>query len=122
MTCGYKAWTLTNRDEQNLRIFELRILRKIFGRVQNEDVSWRIRMNYEQSEQVKNADIVRFIKSRIIVWKPIGRRIRGRPRKRWIGDIENDIQMMGIRGWRNLCKKTEEWKRITEKAKTHSEL
>jgi hypothetical protein len=26
--CGCEAWTLTNRDEQHLKIFELRILRK----------------------------------------------------------------------------------------------
>jgi hypothetical protein len=30
---GCEAWTLTNRDEQHLRIFERRILRKIFGPV-----------------------------------------------------------------------------------------
>jgi hypothetical protein len=29
---------------------------------------------------------------------------------------------MGIRGWRKLCEEREEWKRITEKAKTHSGL
>jgi hypothetical protein len=76
-------------------------------------------MNYKLSELVKNADIVRLIKSRriawldhvmqmdekrtpkrILEWKPIGRRIRGRPRKRWIEDNEDDIQIMGIRGWR----------------------
>ena len=53
-----------------------------------------------------NADTVRFIKSRrmtwlghvmrkdggrmprrILEWKPVGRRIRGRPRKRWIEDV-----------------------------------
>jgi hypothetical protein len=116
-------------------------LRKIFGPVENEDGSWRIRMNYQVSELVKNADIVRFIKSRRIAWlghvtrmdekrtpkrilecKPICRRIRGRPRKRWIADIEDDIQIMGIRGWRKLFKERAEWKRITEKAKTHSGL
>jgi hypothetical protein len=98
-------------------------------------------MHYELSALVKNADIVRFIKSRrisllghvmrmdekrthkrILEWKPIGRRIRGRPRKRWIEDIGDDIQIMGIRGWRKLCKEREEWKRITEKVKTHSAL
>jgi hypothetical protein len=61
--------------------------------------------------------IVRFIKSRrmawlghvmrmdekrtskrILEWKPVGRRIRGRPGKRWIEDNEDDIQIMGIRG------------------------
>jgi len=39
---------------------------------------------------------------RILEWKPIGRRIRGRPRKRWIEDVEEDIQRMGTRGWRNF--------------------
>jgi hypothetical protein len=55
-------------SKQNLRIFEHRILRKIFGPVQNEDGSWRIGMNYELGELVKNADIVRFIKSRRVAW------------------------------------------------------
>jgi hypothetical protein len=48
-------------------------------------------------------------------------RIRGRPRKRWIENIE-DIQSMGIRGWGKLSKERMEWRRITEKAKTHSGL
>jgi hypothetical protein len=56
------------------------------------------------------------------VWKPPDRRDRGRPRKRWIEDIEEDIQIMGIRGWRNFCKEREEWRKITEKAKNHSGL
>jgi hypothetical protein len=90
-----EAWTLTNRDEQHLRIYERRILRKIFGPVQNKDGSWRIRMNNELNELIGNADIVRFIKSiriawlghvtrmddkrtpkRILQWKPINTRTR----------------------------------------------
>jgi hypothetical protein len=35
---------------------------------------------------------------RVLEWKPVDRRIRGRPRKRWIEDVEEDIQTMGIRG------------------------
>jgi len=98
-------------------------------------------MNYELNELIENANIVRFIKSRriaclghvmrmddkrtpnrILGWKPIGTRIRGRPRKRWIVDIEEGMQIMGMRRWRNQCKERTEWKRITEKAKTHSGL
>ena len=30
---------------------------------------------------------------RILEWKHIGTRIRGRPRKRWIADIEEDMQL-----------------------------
>jgi len=59
---------------------------------------------------------------RLLEWKPIGTRIRGRPRKRWIADIEEVMQIMGIRRWRNQRKERAEWKKITEKAKTHSGL
>jgi hypothetical protein len=61
---------------------------------------------------------------RMLKWKPIGTRIRGRPRNRWITGIEEDffLQIMGIRRWRNQCKERAEWKRITEKDKIHSGL
>jgi len=51
-TYGCEAWTLINPDEHHLRIYERRILRKILGPVQNEDGSWRIRMNYELNELI----------------------------------------------------------------------
>ena len=121
VTYGCEPWTLTTQDEQYLRIFDCRILRKIFGPVQNEDGSWRIKMNCELNELIENAYIVKFIKSRriawlchmiqmdekrtpkgVLEWKTIGRKIRGRPRKRWIEDVEDDLQRLGIRGWRKL--------------------
>jgi hypothetical protein len=93
------------------------------------------------NDLIKKADIVSFVKSRRMAWlghvmrieekgipkrelewKPVGRRNRGKPRKRWIEGIEEDIQIKGIRGWRKLCKEKAEWKNITEKAKTHSGL
>jgi len=100
-------------------------LREIFGPVQNEDGSWRIRMNYEPNKLTENADIVKFIKSRriawlghvmriddkrtpkrILQWKPIGKRTRGRPRKRWIAAIEEDMQIMRIRRRRRSTART----------------
>jgi len=84
-------------------------------------------MDYELNELIKNADIVRFIKSRRIAWlghvmrmddettpkrilerKPIGTRTRGRPRKRWIVDIEEYTQIMGVRRWRKQCEEIAE--------------
>jgi hypothetical protein len=61
---------------------------------------------------------------RILEWKPIGTRTRGRPKKKWIVlvDIEKDMQIVELRSWRNQWKERAEWKRITEKAKTHSGL
>jgi hypothetical protein len=103
VTYRCEARTLTTGDEQHLRILERKILRKIFGLVQDKNGSWRIRMNYELNELIGHADIVRLIKSRRIAWlghvmrmdekripksvlerKPTGRRIRGRKRKRWV--------------------------------------
>jgi hypothetical protein len=37
-------------------------------------------------------------------------------------DIEEDIQTLGIKGWRKLSKERTEWRRNTKKAKTHSGL
>jgi hypothetical protein len=68
LTYGCETWTLTNRDELYLRLFERRILRKIFGPVQNADKSWRIRMNYELNKLIENAGIVRSIKNKRIAW------------------------------------------------------
>ena len=56
---------------------------------------------------------------RILQWKPICARIRGRPQKRWIAGTE---EIMGVKQWRKQCEEKAEWKRITEKAKTHSGL
>jgi hypothetical protein len=38
---------------------------------------------------------------RILERKPVDTRIIGRSRKRWIADIEENMQIMGIRRWRN---------------------
>jgi hypothetical protein len=86
-------------------------MKKIFGPVQNKDGFWIIRMNYELNDLLENAE-----------WKPIDTRIRGRPRKRWIVDIGEDMQIIEIKKWKKQCKEKAEWKRITEKAKTHSGL
>jgi hypothetical protein len=45
---------------------------------------------------------------RVLEWKPIGTRIRGRPRKRWNVDIEEDMQIMVTRQWRKQCKERAE--------------
>jgi hypothetical protein len=44
----------------------------------------------------------------ILDWKPIGTRIRGRPRKRWSTNIVEDMQIIGIKVWRKQCKERAE--------------
>jgi hypothetical protein len=56
---------------------------------------------------------------RILQWKPMGTRTTGRPRKRWIAGIKEDLQIMRVRWWRKQCKERVQWNKIIEKVKTH---
>ena len=67
VTHSSETWTLTAKDEHNLRIFERQILRKTFGPV-NTDNMWRIRNNMYIDTLIEDADIVRFIKAQRIEW------------------------------------------------------
>ena len=68
-----------SKNENNLRIFERKIRRKIFGPV-NIDNIWRIGNNMEIDKLIEGADIVRFIKARRIKWLGhIQRMDRARP-------------------------------------------
>ena len=66
-TYGSETWTLTKSDENLLKIFERKILRKIYGPVQEGD-TWRIRYNEELNRLVEGQDIVKFIKAQRIRW------------------------------------------------------
>ena len=47
---------VSNRNEQQLRIFERKILWKIFDPVQDENGIWRIRKNHELNELIGSED------------------------------------------------------------------
>jgi len=51
------------------------------------------------------------------------RRIRReRPRKRWEEEVERDLQVLGVRRWRELAADRKKWKDIVRQAKAHSRL
>jgi len=66
-TYSSETWTLTEKDENSLRICERQILRKIFGPL-NIDNRWRIRNNMQIDKLTEGADIVGFIKAQRIKW------------------------------------------------------
>jgi hypothetical protein len=57
-----ETWTLNISDENALRIFERKIIRKIYGPVR-EDGVWRVRSNSEINSLLQGEDIVRHAKS-----------------------------------------------------------
>ena len=46
-----------------------------------------------------------------------GRRRRGRPRLRWINDVEDDLRKLSVKRWRMKALEREEWTSIIKKAK-----
>jgi len=131
---------LTKKEEQALLIFERKIFRRIYG-AKYENGEWKSRTNEELEEMSKGENIGKWIKEQRISWlghlegmeedrmlKKIftqeleGTRRRGRPRKRWKEDVERDLQVLGVRGWRELVADRKTWKDIVRQAKAHSGL
>jgi hypothetical protein len=61
---GCEIWSLTLREEHRLRVFENRVLRRIFEPKREEDESWKELHNDELHSLYSSPNIVRMIKSR----------------------------------------------------------
>ena len=59
---------------------------------------------------------------KIFTQKLEGTRRRGRPKKRWKEEVEKDLQMLGVRRWRELVADGKKWKDIFRQVKAHSGL
>jgi hypothetical protein len=131
---------MTQKEEQALLIFERKILRRIYGH-KYDDGEWKSRTNRELEDLGKGENIVKWIKGQRISWlghlermekdrmpKKIftqeleGTRRRGRPRKRWREEVERDLQVLGVRRWRELVIDREKWRGIVRQANAHSGL
>jgi hypothetical protein len=66
---GCETWSLTMGEEQRLRVFQNRVLRRIFGPKRDEDGSWRKLHNDELHSLYSSPNIVRVIKSRTMRWR-----------------------------------------------------
>jgi len=112
---GCETWSLRLREERRLRVFENKVLRRIFGPKRDEVTGkWRKLHNEELNDMYSSPNIVRVIKSRrmrwaghvarmgdrrgvfrVVVRKPQEKRPLGRPRLRWGDNIKKDLQRSG---------------------------
>jgi hypothetical protein len=66
---GCETWSLTLREEHRLRVYENRVLRRIFGPKRDEVIGgWRKLHNEELHNLHCSPDIIRMIKSRRMGW------------------------------------------------------
>ena len=122
------------RAECWLRVFENRVLRRIFGPKRDEVTGeWRRLHNEELYAVYSSPNIIRVIKSRRLRWaghvacmgerrgayralvgKPEGRRPLGRPRRRWEDNIKMDLREVGWGGmdWINLAQDRDRWRAL----------
>jgi hypothetical protein len=109
---GCEKWSLKLREEYRLRVFENRVLRRIFGPGRDEGMGeWRKLHSGELHDLYSSPYIIRQIKSRrmrlaghvarvgeernlcrVLVGKPEGKRPLGRPRRRWENEIKMDLR------------------------------
>jgi hypothetical protein len=102
---GCETWYLTLREEHRLKVFENRVLRRIFGPKRDEVMgAWRKLYNRELHILYSSPDIIRQIKLRrmrwarhvahmgegrnvyrVLVGKPEGQGPLARPRRGWDG-------------------------------------
>jgi len=116
---GCETWSLTLREERRLRVFENRVLRRIFEPKRDKVTGeWRKLHNEERNDLYSSPNIVRVIKLRRIRWvghvarmgerkgvsrglvgKPEEKRPLGSPRRRWEDNIKVDIQVVTCGVW-----------------------
>jgi hypothetical protein len=47
----------------------------------------------------------------------LGERTVGRPKRRWIEEVERELKGMGVKDWKRLALESDKWKKIVEEAK-----
>ena len=102
MLYGRETWTLQKRHRSKIQAMEMRYLRKVEGvsrldRVSNEDIRRRVeveavlpfvdRKKKEWRERIEGMSQERLV-GRVFEEGVCERRLRGRPRKKWIDDME----------------------------------
>jgi hypothetical protein len=124
---GCETWSLKLKEEHRLRVFENRVLSRIFGPKRDEVTGeWRRLHNEELNDLYPSPNIIWVMNPRRMMWawrvirmgegrgayrilveRPEGRRPLGRHRRKWEDNIKMDLEEVGWGAWTGLV-----WLRI----------
>jgi hypothetical protein len=129
-----ETWSLTLGEEHKLRVFENRVLRRIFGPKTDGATGGLRKLHNEKLHNLYSSpSIIRIIKSRRMRWeglvarmgekrdvymllvgKPEGKRPLGRPRRGWINNIQIDLLEIGLSvvDWTGLAQDRYSWRAL----------
>ena len=117
-------------DQFKARVFENRVLRRIFGPKREKVPREWGRLHNEELNDLNSTNVIWLIKSsrmrwvghiahmwerkvayRVLVGNPEGKRTLGRPRHRWEDNIKMDLQEVGCGGmdWIDLVQNRNRW-------------
>jgi hypothetical protein len=131
---GWETWSLTLREKHRLRVFENRVLRRIFAPKRDEVTGGCRKLHNEEPYNLYSSpSIIRMDKSRrmrfawhvarmgekrnayrILVGNPERKRSPGRPRHTWVDNIKMDLREIGWDGmdWIDLVHDRGQWRAL----------
>ena len=134
---GNETWVLTRREENQLLVFERKVLRTICG-PKNENGVFRRRYNFELEREFNSPSVINVVKRNrlryaghmirrpedlpqkaIFIAKPQGTRRQGRPRSRWADGVSSDSRAIGALDWTNRARDREQWRVFLQQALTY---
>jgi hypothetical protein len=137
---GCETWAMGINDKSKISIFERKVLRKIYGPV-NDKGKWRIRYNNELYQLLGEPDIIKEVKARrvrclghlfsgtesnpcrkLTFTTPEGARRVGQPPKKWLECAEEDLRSIGVSRWKIMVPDKVGWRSIVGAVKARTKL
>ena len=126
---GSETWVLTQRKENQLLLFDRKVLRTICSPI------IRRRYNFELEREFDSPKVINVVKTNrlryaghmirrpedlpqkaIFIARPQGTRRQGRPRSRWADGVSSDSRALGAPDWTIRARNREKWKELLHQA------
>jgi len=141
VTIACETWVIKENIKTKLRVFERKVLRRIYGLTKENDGTWRIKSNEVLNRLTGNKNIINYIKAQRLAWfghvlpMPDNSMVKkvyewshaltrslGRPKNRWEDDVKSAITRMKMTNWKDCIRNRTKWKKLVEKVKTSLKL